>query len=144
MHIVITNNSPAATIVSSRDEGGWAEPLPQSLATTINHHDSDVMIIGDKPKVTEEILKSLKAIAEVIERWKIRPRPTPQSAKPVPEPLAVVIANNGNKAVRIISNNGRLSNDLAPGVSYQATSTDYIELRELGNVQQDPNQHEAP
>jgi hypothetical protein len=145
MHLVITNNSPAPTVVMSRDEGGWVEPLPQSLSTTINHHDSDVMIIGDKPTVTEEIVKGLKVVAEAIERWKIRPRSTPTDSTPLKEPIAVVIANNGNKIVRVLSNSGKTSQDVNPGVSCAATSIGYVEIREMGNVSKDvTNPKEAP
>ena len=56
----------------------------------------------------------------------------------------VTIVNNGEKSIRVILGDGTTDATVGgQGERYEATAWGYVELRELGDVANDPNQHEA-
>lgn len=145
MNLILTNRNVVAAPVMSKDEGGWVEELGGNATLTVQHTNSDVVLIGDKPDVTEAIKKVAKGFATLLEKLKggVKPEPKGQPAAEDLAVLHVMILNDGQKPVRVMLGSGTIYNDIPPGASYEAISPHYIELREMGNVQSDPNQKEA-
>lgn len=139
MNVTITNLSDLAMSIT---DGEWVDVIGPKAAFTTG--EATVLILGDKPSVREQIEAGLKAIGEVAKRvleWMAR-RAQPLEGH-TPAPIAVSINNTGVNAVRVILDDGVTDEELAAGATQTFQANDYIELRELGLVQQDPNQHEA-
>ena len=144
MYLNLTNNSGIELPIMSADEGGWVKTLPPGQSTALSHVDSDVVIIGNKPSVSEQIAQGVKTIAKtvaaVLRAWQDHNSAQPTAADST---VRVAIENTGEKAVRVILGDGVNDYQVQPGETYQASAWGYLELRELGDVQADPNQHEA-
>ena len=143
MKLTITNNQNHAVPIMSTDGEGFVESLEPSQPYELDN-EIQVLIIGNKPSVTEQIetaFKRLGATAKaLITAWQGRNNQVSTADGNV----ACTIENKGEeKAVRVILGDGVTDHNVAPGERYEATAWGYLELRELGNVQQDPNQHEA-
>lgn len=139
MNVTITNSSDIACAIT---DGEWVDVIGPKASFTSS--DATVLILGDKPSVREQLEAGLKAIGELAKRvleWMAR-RQQPLEGH-TPAPIAVEIKNTGVNAVRVILDDGVTDSELAPGATQPFEAKDYIELRELGLVAQDPNQHEA-
>jgi hypothetical protein len=134
MDIVLTNQTSVSIPAMSDDDNGWCRNLEPGVSETISGTNTEVVIIGYKPSVTENIVKGLKSVGHVIEAWLKRVTASPTSTKPVSEALSVRIGNNGTNPIRVVLGDGMTANDIQPGATYSATSVGYIELRELGLV----------
>lgn len=142
MQLTLTNNLGDPVPVMSTDEGGWAESLEPGLPLTLDHTGSDVVIVGDKPDVIEQIQQGVAVIGTVVRDLLTQIAGRRGATVPL-DSVAVTIANHGEKAVRCILGDGTTDHDIQPGEIYDAGARGYIELRELGDVAVDPNQHEA-
>ena len=144
MKLTLTNNQNHAVPIMSAEDKGFADELPPSEAYNFDG-PTTVLIIGNKPSVTEQIEQGLKTIAATVKKlltaWMAK-----NNSLALPEGAAVnvTIINNGEKAVRVILGDGTTDATVAgQGERYEATAWGYVELRELGDVAVDPNQHEA-
>ena len=144
MYLTLTNNSGAELPMMSTDEGGWVETLPAGVAKALSHVDSDVVIIGHKPSVAEQLRTGAavlaRTVATLISAWQSH---NSAQATAADATVRVAIENTGEKMVRVLLGNGTSDYAVAPGETYQASAFGYLELRELGDVVGDPNQHEA-
>lgn len=125
MNLILTNLLSYAVPFSDGTTAGQLAPnAPMTISDT-----SEVLIIGDKPGFIDQLKEAAATLAEFIAFWK-------EKAAEVEEDLRVTIQNNGTKSVRIMLGNGLEYTDIDPGETYSAISPDYIELRELGDVEQ--------
>ena len=143
MNLTLTNNGADALPIFA-PKGGWVDALEPGVPLGVND-DQMVLIIGDKPDVREQLEQAANVLSEVarraIEAYQNRTKPDTSTA-----PLAIVrvqIENLGANAVRVLLGNGTDDFAVAPGDTETCVAAGYLELRELGRVQQDPNQREA-
>jgi hypothetical protein len=136
MHITITNNldTPEAVVGTSGEEFTEVVSAKGSLDVT---NDADVVVIGDKVSVREQIQRGLARLtttARLLVEAIFQRRDNAKVAD-VPDPgVNVAIANHGANALRVIMSNktGVAEVQLDPGATTSATADDYVELRELG------------
>lgn len=145
MNLILTNEASHSVPIMSADGDGWADVLEPNTPYSLGRDDeTQVVIIGNKLSVTEQITQGLKTAARtlktIIEAWQNRNN---QLGSAADSNIRVAIKNDGEKAVRVILGDGINDLTVAAGEEVHATAWGYLELRELGNVQQDPNQHEA-
>lgn len=100
---------------------------------SIDWSGTDVLVIGDKPNVTEKLVDAIGDLAKAA-LHKLRLRKKGASA---PEPdLVVTIKNDESATQRVILGDGVTDIQLAPGDTYRAVSPEYIEIRTLGHAPQ--------
>lgn len=132
MYLTLTNNTSGALPLMSTDEGGWVETLAPGQPWALTHVDSDVVIIGNKPSVTEQLRQGLAivaaAMARIISVWHSHNNAQPNAADAT---VRVAIQNTGEKSVRVVLGDGVNDYVVAPGETYQAQAWGYLELREL-------------
>jgi hypothetical protein len=131
-------------LISDQGEG-FADELQPSQAYEFDRSET-VLIIGNKPSVTEQITQGVKTIAKTVKAliaaWQGHNNVAPQSTG---ANVNVTIINHGEKSIRVILGDGTTDATVAgQGERYEATAWGYVEVRELGDVANDPNQHEAP
>jgi hypothetical protein len=132
MNLVLTNNGGYPTVAASDDGDGWCAELATGIPVGLNNPDVVVVIVGDKPGVTESIIDGIKVVAGAVLAWLSRDKEAVDVTHP--EHLNVMIGNNGPNFVRVIMGDGTTDTEVAPGVSFMAQSVGYIEIRELGLV----------
>ena len=144
MNLVITNHATVPVPVLSSDEGGWHESAMPQIPLTITRDETNDLIIGDKPGVSEQIAEGLGVVVTVIKealaRIHARPKVISENAAETAD-INVVIGNNGPNHVRVILGDGQTDAQVAPGTNYQAMCQGYVEVRELGLA---PAQGETP
>jgi L-fucose isomerase-like protein len=145
MNIVITNRANEAVPVLSSDEGGWAEVVEPGTPLTIFRENTDVIIIGDKPDVSEQIKEGLGVVKKAVDKVRetLTAKPKDKGTMPTTDEVNVVIGNNGPNFIRVILGDGKTASDVPVGISYEAKAKGYVEVRELGLLAEDPNQKEA-
>jgi hypothetical protein len=141
MNLVLTNQTSTELPVMSKDEGGWCEVLPPNGMLTVQHTNSDVIIIGDKPDVTDVLKKTVKSVGALLKKLKDRidgDAATPKKGTPPPslQDVSVLIGNNGQQPIRVILGDGVTDKTVEPSASYEARAGGYIEIRELGDAPQ--------
>ena len=133
MKLTLTNQQSDIEPVMSEDEGGWAEALAPNTPLTVDRPGTDVLIIGDKPSVLDGILAVPKALAQpVIDLLNRLVGARPTGGAPAPETLEVAIENGGPNGIRVLLGDGVTEYTVAPGQTYVAAATGFLELRELG------------
>lgn len=144
MKLTLTNNQTHPVPLISDQGEGFAEELQPSQAYEFDMPYT-VAIIGNKPSVTEQITTGLGVIAETVKRIVAAWQGGNNSvAAHESAAVNVTIINNGEKSVRVILGDGTTDATVAgQGERFEATAWGYVELRELGDVAVDPNQHEA-
>lgn len=147
MRLTITNKAAAPVPVMSNDGGGWVQAAEPGAPLDIDRDDSDVIIVGDKPSVTEQIQQGLQVLAKTVKAlvaaWRKHHEKQTASPEAVALPVSVDFQNRGANPVRAILGDGVTDVNILPGALYHAEAPGYVELRELGKVAVDPNQHEA-
>lgn len=143
MNLTLTNNQNHPVPIMSTQGNGFATALPPSEPYTFDREDT-VAVIGNKPDTGEQIAQGFATLAATV-RTLIAAWQGQNAATTASEGAAVnvTIENNGEKSVRVILGDGLTDATVAGGARYDATAWGYIELRELGDVAMDPNQHEA-
>lgn len=142
MKLVLTNKGTTAQLVTDPD-GANVNGVEPGATLTIND-ERQVLIVGDKPSVREQIETALNVAAEFVKKiieTIIGRRDGLQSD--TPDTVVFDIANQGDHDVRVILGDGVTDQTLPAGLGTTFSASGYLELRELGRVQQDPNQHEA-
>jgi hypothetical protein len=133
MKLKLTNQTSSALPIMSTDEGGWADVLQPNTPYTLTHNASDVIIIGDKPDVREQIEQGIATIGavarEIINAFKSR-----LGGRAGAPMVSAIIENDGDKSVRVILGDGVSDWVVNPGEMYPASAHAYLELRELGDV----------
>jgi hypothetical protein len=129
MNIVLTNHMSYPVPVMTSDEGGWCESAAPGVPLTIAG-DEGVIIVGDKPNVSENILEGLHTALEALKAF-IKLQKPKKDGEAV-ENLSFTIGNNGPNAIRVILGDGTTDEEVPPGMNYSARSPGYIEIRELG------------
>ena len=140
MNIVLNNQSGYGTVASTEQGDGWCVELQTFIPVGINQPDTSIVIVGDKPGVTENIITGLKTVVQAATVWIHRPQK--KEYADTGEQLIVSIGNNGPNPVRVILVDGTTDCEVPPGVTYQAHAVGYIEIRELGLANVDET--EAP
>ena len=136
MKLRLTNTSSAAVPLISTEGEGFAEALGPQMPYSLDDPDIDVLVIGDKPSVREQLGEGLgvlkDSIAALLTAWRSRSQLRAGEQTPV---VKVTVENEGENAVRVLLG-GSASYDVASGEAYEAEAMGYLELRELGDVAQ--------
>jgi CTP:molybdopterin cytidylyltransferase MocA len=144
VNLTLTNEASSSVPIMSADGEGFADVLEPGTPYSANVEDAQVIIIGNKPSVTEQITQGVQTIAKtvkaIVAKWQGNNNAQPHTTD---ANVAVAIKNDGEKNVRVILGDGVNELTVAAGEEVHATAWGYLELREMGNVQADPNQHEA-
>ncbi len=143
MFLTLNNKTANNIVVASEDEGGWVEALRPNEPEVISRPGSDVIIIGDKPDVIDNIRQGLRTLSTLVLNLLAALVDRRSRGGVAPEPLEVEITNKGSRPVRVILGDGVTDYELASDETYLASAAGYIELRELGLVNM-PDQPEAP
>lgn len=149
MNLTLTNNGPEAVTVSgiespsvtlgesglagSRGGTAWTDVLnPGDPWETTG--DDTVIVVGDKPSVREQIEQGLATATSAVKELyaAIRGRRKPVIEGEPPPEVTLLIANHGTNAVRVILGDGVTDMTVAPGTSMPCIAPGYLELRELG------------
>lgn len=140
MDFTLTNNLGDSVPVMASD-ASWATELESNEPTTFVQPATQVVIIGYKPDVAEQIKQGLSTVHAVVKAL-ITAAQARSLKTPALDNLSVTIDNDGEKAIRVILGDGVTDYQVEPGESFEADAKGYIELRELGNVAQsdDPAQ----
>lgn len=138
MRLTLTNLGNEPEVVAAPD-GSYTEALQPRVAVDIDGEALDVLIIGDKPDVREQIKTAGATLRALLEAIFARKTAAPQT-----EVVQVIIANHGGDAVRVIQGDGKTEQTVAPGSQKTLSAPGYLELRELGGVAVAPGQVEAP
>jgi hypothetical protein len=131
MNIVLTNQMTYPVPVMTKDDGGWCQTAEPGVPLT-ESGDAHVIIVGNKPDVSEQILEGLHTALDVLKAFIHLQKPK-AAGEPVPS-LSFMIGNNGPNPIRVILGDGQTDAEVAPGVTYIAHAPGYIEIRELGLV----------
>lgn len=135
MNLTLTNNGPWAVPVISTDDDGYAESLEPNYPLQVDNDDVLVLIVGNKPSVTEQIQQAADTIADfvkdIVTAWQENNNKATSSDE---ASVKVAIKNDGENAVRCILGDGVTDTTIEPGATYDATAWGYVELRELGHV----------
>lgn len=159
MNLTITNtganaetvagiDSPSVTLggtgrtglAGNRGSVAWTQILEPGVPFESNSEQS-IVIIGDKPSVREQIEQGLATAGAALRELydAIRERRKPQiSGEPLPK-ISVTLTNHGENAIRVILGDGVTDVQVAPGTTSELEAPGYLELRELGLVQQPHN-----
>jgi len=135
MILTLTNQAAHAVPIMSTDEGGWSASLEPGVSWALPYIDSSVVIIGNKPSVTEQIQQGLATIAKTVKAliatWQAHNNNLNEASE---AGVKVAITNGGTQAVRVILGDGVHDYSVSPNETYQAQAWGYLELRELGDV----------
>src|SRR4030095_7022233 len=146
MQVRLTNTSSAAVPIVVPSEDGYAEAINPQQPYDLDDPDIDVVIVGDKPDLREQLTEGLSVLKDtviaLVTTWRDRVQPNPQLM--TPPVVQITIENKGEQAVRAILGDGTTDYTVAPGTSYEAEAKGYIELRELGNVNQNVHAADQP
>jgi hypothetical protein len=134
MNLVISNRGNEAVPVMSTDEGGWCESALPGEPLTLTKDKTNDLVIGDKPDVSEQIRQGLGVAAKALKEILHLRKPTPQTTGAALPEVNCIIGNNGPNTIRVILGDGQSDAEVAPGVNYSASAPGYIEIRELGLV----------
>lgn len=136
MYLTLTNKTTEATIIASEQDGKWADVLEPDKPYAFNRPGTSVAVIGDKPDVIDAIVAGITVVGEFL-RALIEKLTGSRSetGAPAPDQLFITIHNRGHNGVRVLLGDGVNDHTVWPGGIYDATSTGYMELRELGLVQ---------
>jgi hypothetical protein len=153
MKLVLTNTGSTAIPVieptpgnvirgrAGREEReGWIEILQPNQPLTVDEGTS-VLVIGDKPSVREQFERAYVVLTEsaqaLLQAYHNRTRPDMPTDDT--QTVNVTIQNNGQNAVRVILGDGVTDVTVAAGAVQDASAKGYLELRELGLIQQPHN-----
>ena len=145
MKLIIGNGAVAGTVVTVVDGSKpGVEELGASSYTTVDS-DCTVVVVGDKPNLAEQLEKVAQTIGALLRKilQKIERRKLGRAVIEQPEDMLYIsLANNGTLPVRVILGDGVTDEQLDPLGSMKVQCKGYVELRELGHVQQsdDPAQ----
>lgn len=146
MYLTLTNLGDEPELLAT-PSGDYTAALQPGQPLDVADDARDVLLVGDKPDALENIqrgLATLGAIARhILEAIIGRKRDTAERYGQ-PERVRVSIENHGAQAVRVILGDGVTDVQVQPGTAQVCEAVGYLELRELGNVQQPPGQVEAP
>jgi hypothetical protein len=146
MYLTLTNITEEPEAAATPD-GAFAIVLHSHTPTSFNQEAEGVLVIGDKPDLRETVEQAAGAleqlVRDLVHRILGRKRHAEQRTGK-PEDVRVVIANHGANPVRVILGDGVRDVEVPPGSQQTCSASGYLELRELGLVQADPNQIEAP
>jgi len=147
MKLMILNGSAAGTVVTVVDGSKpGVEELGAQAMTTVEG-DCTVVVVGDKPDLADQLEQAAQTIAALLRKilQKIRARALGR-AQIEPEPvLYLSLANNGKLPIRVILGDGVTDEQLEALGTMKVECKGYVELRELGHVQQsdDPAQQQG-
>jgi hypothetical protein len=157
MKLEITNQGTAPTTVSGLDSasvtltagaqrGGvaWTVDLLQGAPLdTSSQGTQSVMIVGDKPSVTEQLQEAGNVIGDAVDAIRNRDKDALTQAGSGPRgTISIFVVNLGPNSVRAILGDGYSDQTVTPNTSAVLTAPGYIELRELGLV--NPNLERQP
>lgn len=139
MNLILVNKTQTDLPVMSKDEGGWCETLTAGGTMTVPYVNSDVIIVGDKPDVTDVVKKTVEVAGKLAKKLKdwMAGQTNPKKGDPSQTTsMTVEVMNDGPQPIRVILGDGVTDHEIAPGVTYIAIAPGYIEIRELGDAPQ--------
>lgn len=147
MNLTITNTGTADEAIGAPG-GGFVSVLQPGIGLGVNN-DEQVLIIGDKPNVREQFEQAAATLGEFARKLltAIAGRKREREAASETDTVAVSISNHGANAVRVILGDGTTDITVAPGATSAASAEGYVELRELGTLdesQKDGGSQPAP
>jgi hypothetical protein len=153
MKLMILNGSTAGTVVTVVDGSKpGVEELGAQAMTTVEG-DCTVVVVGDKPNLAEQ-LEQARADASALLRkivTKLRMRASMRAPQDDPGSLLVAgpvlylsLANNGTLPIRVILGDGVTDDELPALGTMKVECVGYVELRELGHVQQSDDPAQQP
>lgn len=152
MKLTLTNVGPIALPIIEPETGnlirgrvgrGPRETFAEVLepGTAFSYDGPSVAVIGDKPSVREQFDRAFEVMSEsaqaLLEAYHNRTRPNMPTDNT--DTVSVTIQNDGTNAVRVILGDGVTDHNVAPGAIFDASAKGYLELRELGLIQQPHN-----
>lgn len=143
MNLSLTNTTDDPEAIAD-PKGTWADALMPNTPLDMDN-DLQVVIVGDKPDVREQLEQAGQVVTGLVKNLLtlISGRKKHAVDANKVEVVSVNILNRGAQAVRVILGDGTTDVEIAPGGSKLCSAAGYLEVRELGNVAEDPNQHEA-
>ena len=133
MFLSITNLSQQPEPVVATHGAEWGDVLAPQTELQVDQAEADVIIVGDKPSVLEQIGEGVKRIAGLLAALQHRRDERDAGTEGV---VHVRITNRGNDAVRVILGDGVTDETLDPSATAEYESDGYLELRELGHAPQ--------
>jgi hypothetical protein len=133
MFLSITNLSQQLEPIVATHGAEWAHVLEPQTELQVDEGAVDVIIVGDKPSVLEQLGEGVKRIAGLIAAIQHRRDARDAGTEAI---VHVRITNRGNDAVRVILGDGVTDETLDPSATVEYESDGYIELRELGHAPQ--------
>lgn len=132
MNLTITNNGQEDEAIGG---GKYVDVLEPGVAKTIDN-DEEVLIIGDKPSVRDQFKDAAMVLVESVKKVidKILHRKEKCEQDGDSEQVEVAISNHGTNAVRVIMGDGVTDMVVSPGSTGSASAYGYLELRELGTL----------
>lgn len=147
MYVTLTNNGPEPEQIGTPD-GDWVDALHTAQPFDVNDEHVGVVIVGDKPDVRDQFARAAQVVGDVVRKLLSLIAGRKQHAQDAgqPELVTLMIANHGTNALRVQLGGGTNEQQVAPGASLSVTAPGYIELRELGTLdesQQDGGEQPA-
>lgn len=137
MQLTITNTGTEDQAIGSPD-GAFVDVLQPGVGKSVSN-EAEVLIIGDKPSVRDQFARAgaiLAATARAIyDAIMARQEQARASANVEPvETITVSISNHGSNPVRVTLGDGVTDITVDAGATSAASAPGYIELRELGTL----------
>lgn len=134
MYLTLTNTTQEAEAIGTPD-GDWVDVLQPGAAYGYND-EAQVLIVGDKPDVREQFERAGEILGSVARKLLTLIAGRKQHAQRSGrlEHVTVAVANHGTNQVRAILGDGTTDVVVDPGKTVSLTAPGYIELRELGQL----------
>ena len=133
MHVVLTNLGAVAVPFSSAQDKGFVQMLEPGQPVTLDSPAVTIANVGDNPSAMEEFTAGMKnlidKIGELILFWREK---NEKAGAEAPHQVQVSIENKGPNALRVLLGSNMNEMNISAGVTYTATATEYVEIRELG------------
>jgi hypothetical protein len=133
MYLTLTNTTPEPEAIGD-PQGSWTDVLQSQTAYSLQRDDVTVAIIGDKPDVRDQFKRAAQVLEQTARKLLtlIAGRKLHAADAGAPEMVSVAIANHGTNPVRVLLGDGTHSVQVLPGKTLACTARGYLELRELG------------
>jgi len=134
VNLSLTNTTQEPETIAAPD-GSFADALTPGTPYDLNNA-AEVLVIGDKPDVREQLQQAASVITGVVKHLLMLIAGRKQQQQYAAELVDVTILNRGEKAVRVILGDGTTDVEIEPGESTRCKALGYLELRELGDLDQ--------
>lgn len=135
MYLTLTNTGPEPEALSVPG-GDEVDVLHTNAAFDFNDDEVGVLVVGDRPDLRDQFKRAAQVISAAAKQLLTLIAGRKQHALDAgrPELVSVHIANHGPNAVRVILGDGTKDTEIAAGASMACSAPGYLELRELGTL----------